>query len=110
MHRSACCGAHKCLGVIGLERAESRRVALSSGLGLDSYSRDFSRKLYPGGQIGSVAISSGKVLRLNFGNCILLLRSCMHIPYSGKISLVQNFAKLHASPLEKNLIFTPSPR
>ena len=32
MHRSAYRGAHECLRVIGLERAESRRVSLSSGL------------------------------------------------------------------------------
>ena len=36
MHRSACHGAHECLRTIGLERAESRRVALSSGLCLES--------------------------------------------------------------------------
>jgi hypothetical protein len=32
MHRSAYCGAHERLQVIGLEQAESRTVALSSGL------------------------------------------------------------------------------
>ena len=36
MHKSGCRGAHECLRVIGLERAESRRVALSSGLCLES--------------------------------------------------------------------------
>ena len=36
MHRSGRRGAHECLRVIGLERTESRRVALSSGLSLES--------------------------------------------------------------------------
>jgi hypothetical protein len=36
MHRSAYRGAHERLRIIGLERAESRRVALSSGLCLES--------------------------------------------------------------------------
>ena len=36
MHKSACREAHECLWVMELERAESRRVALSSGLCLES--------------------------------------------------------------------------
>ena len=36
MHKSACRGAHEYLRVMGLERAESRRVPLSSGLCLES--------------------------------------------------------------------------
>ena len=36
MHKSGRRGAHECLRVMGLERAESRRVALSSGLCLES--------------------------------------------------------------------------
>ena len=38
MHRwSTCCGAHECLRVMGLERAENRGVTLSSSLCLESY-------------------------------------------------------------------------
>ena len=36
MHRNGHCRAHECLPIIGLERAESRRVVLSSGLRLES--------------------------------------------------------------------------
>ena len=36
MHKADRCGAHECLRVIGLERTESRRVAPSSGLSLES--------------------------------------------------------------------------
>ena len=36
MHKSGRCGAHECLQVMGLERAESKRVPLSSGLCLES--------------------------------------------------------------------------
>ena len=35
MHESGRRGAHECLRVMGLEREESRRVALSSGLCLE---------------------------------------------------------------------------
>ena len=36
MHKNVHCGAHGCLQAMGLERRESRRVALSSGLCLGS--------------------------------------------------------------------------
>ncbi len=36
MHKNAYSAAHECLRVIQLERAESRRIALSSGLCLES--------------------------------------------------------------------------
>ena len=36
MHKTDCHRAHECFWVIGLEQEESRRVALSSGLCLDS--------------------------------------------------------------------------
>ena len=36
MQKSGRRGAHECLRVIGLEQAENRRVALSSGLCLES--------------------------------------------------------------------------
>ena len=36
MHKNVHCGAHGCLQAMGLEREESRRVTLSSGLCLES--------------------------------------------------------------------------
>ena len=36
MHKSGHRGAHECLQVVGLERADSRRVPLSSDLCLES--------------------------------------------------------------------------
>ena len=36
MYKNVHCGAHGCLRVMGLEQDESRRVALSSGLCLES--------------------------------------------------------------------------